>query len=900
MDELRNSEKDWEQWFKEEKNQQLNKIHEWLKTTDYLMVSDEQIQEASRALDRLYEETRYDQVREPIQAALNAYKSGKQENLAVLRVYQDRTNKKIEELEQEAAEWKNKKDPDPNTHPKTKEMREQWKKQGIHAEPLYNVVEFRDTVNEETKKRLEAALIETGLLDAVVSEEEVMVEYDRILRPNPQLMAYTLSEFLQPDVSETSVTAEFVEQILLSILIDESDEQVLSISEKGHYSIGLLKGHAVPVETVRFIGKNARKRYREEQIRLLEEQIQSEKQELEKIETDIERNESSIRQADHDFKEFPNDENLFGLYDKLEKARFNINQLNDTIQRLSEAVKRIGKEVRELELSIKVQTKENRLNLTVQEYVTAADHMREYERTLFELKREQEHSLTDEQRKQEMIDRLEDLEEEILELKGDFNVVLDRIARLEKNIEQIKRQLDQAGVQDIRKQIQSVKVEMEKLTEEIERNKASHTEHQVELTHVKKDIRDLEIERNFFVQLVDIWRKSYFNERNRALVSFSDVESTDILKATEVLAALKDRVSNRETAQLTSRLSRVRNDRQDDLIEYSPLQRSISQEMEYWMQEVESGEKRLLIDQWKQVGSREIIELTVQGKRVSPYLVEEELKQERERQSVMLDEQDKKLYEEILFHSVGMKLRARIDRAERWVEEMRKLMESRNDSSGVEFSIRWRPRTAETEEEMDTKDLVELLRQNPRALKDEAIDQVTTHFRTKINRAKALMNESTEMQTLLQVLKQVLDYRRWFSFELSVKRTGDERRKPLTNTQFDKFSGGEKARAMYIPLFIATYSRYLEAGDEAPYLISLDEAFAGVDERNIADLFEVVEELGFNYIMNSQAIWGDYETVSELAISELFRPQNADHVVVIRYLWDGQKRVMVNEEISES
>ncbi|MFL2122221.1 TIGR02680 family protein [Marinilactibacillus psychrotolerans] len=900
MDELRNSEKDWEQWFKEEKNQQLNKIHEWIKTADYLMVSDEQIQEASRALDRLYEETRYDQVREPIQAALNAYKSGKQKNLAILRVHQDRTNKIIEELEQEATEWKNKKDPDPDTHPKTKEMREQWKQQGIQVEPLYNVVEFRETVDEETKKRIEAALIETGLLDAVVSEEEVMVEYDRILRPNPQLMAYTLSEFLQPDVSETSVTAEFVEQILQSILIDESDEQVLSISEKGHYSIGLLKGHAVPVETVRFIGKNVRKRYREEQIRLLEEQIQSEKQELEKIETDIERNESSIRQADHDFKEFPNDENLFGLYDKLEKARFNINQLNDTIQRLSEAVKRIGKEVRELELSIKAQTKENRLNLTVQEYVTAADHMHEYERMLSELKREQEHFLNEEERKQETINRLEDLEEEILELKGDFNVVQDRITRLEKNIEQIERQMDQAGVKDIRDQIQSVIEEIEKLTEEIERNKVSHTEHRVDLTHVEKDIEDLETERTFFAQLVKAWRKSYVNEMKRALVTFDDDESTEMLEASEVLKALSGRVSTKETAQLTSQLSRVRNDRQDDLIEYSPLQRSLFQETEHWMQEVEGGEKQLLINQWKQAGSREIIELTAQGKRVSPYLVGEDLKQERERQSVMLDEQDKKLYEEILFHSVGMKLRARIDRAERWVEEMRKLMESRNDSSGVEFSIRWRPRTAETEEEMDTKDLVELLRQNPRALKDEAIDQVTKHFRTKINRAKVLMNESTEMQTLLQVLKQVLDYRRWFSFELSVKRTGDERRKPLTNTQFDKFSGGEKARAMYIPLFIATYSRYLEAGDEAPYLISLDEAFAGVDERNIADLFEVVEELGFNYIMNSQAIWGDYETVSKLAISELFRPQNADHVVVIRYLWDGQKRVMVNDEISES
>ena len=56
---------------------------------------------------------------------------------------------------------------------------------------------------------------------------------------------------------------------------------------------------------------------------------------------------------------------------------------------------------------------------------------------------------------------------------------------------------------------------------------------------------------------------------------------------------------------------------------------------------------------------------------------------------------------------------------------------------------------------------------------------------------------------------------------------------------------------MYAPLFSAAYSKYQEAGPEAPYLITLDEAFAGVDEQNMRDMFRLVESMHFNYIMNS-------------------------------------------------
>ena len=108
-----------------------------------------------------------------------------------------------------------------------------------------------------------------------------------------------------------------------------------------------------------------------------------------------------------------------------------------------------------------------------------------------------------------------------------------------------------------------------------------------------------------------------------------------------------------------------------------------------------------------------------------------------------------------------------------------------------------------------------------------------------------------------------------------------EGKKPLTNGAFNRFSGGEKAMAMYVPLFAAVNAQYQKSSrTDFPRMIALDEAFAGV------------ETLDFDYIMNSQAIWGCYGTVPALRISELYRPADARVVTVIHYTWNGHERIL--------
>ena len=259
----------------------------------------------------------------------------------------------------------------------------------------------------------------------------------------------------------------------------------------------------------------------------------------------------------------------------------------------------------------------------------------------------------------------------------------------------------------------------------------------------------------------------------------------------------------------------------------------------------------------------------------------------------ILKESDRQIYEDILIGTVGRKIRAKIRRAEKWVEKIKRLMESMETSSGLTLSLAWKPKKAEKEEEIGTKVLVDILMRDEEILRPEDSANLSGHFRSKINAAKKTAEESGGMKSFYAVIRDILDYRKWYEFNLMYQRAG-ENKKELTDRVFFTFSGGEKAMAMYVPLFSAVVAKYKGARADAPLLVALDEAFAGVDETNIRDMFRLMSEFKFNFVINSQSLWGDYDTVPALAIYQLVRPENAKYVTVIRYRWNGIRRELAD------
>ena len=170
--------------------------------------------------------------------------------------------------------------------------------------------------------------------------------------------------------------------------------------------------------------------------------------------------------------------------------------------------------------------------------------------------------------------------------------------------------------------------------------------------------------------------------------------------------------------------------------------------------------------------------------------------------------------------------------------------------------------------------------------------KITDHFGAKVKEGIRNYEGTSEARNYHTIIQEVLDYRKWYEFKLSFEKK-NERKKELTNNEFFRFSGGEKAMSMYIPLFSAVYARYENASKDCPRIISMDEAFAGVDEDNIRDMFRLLDELDLDFIINSQVLWGDYDTVKDLAISEIIREENDTTVLVLRYHWNGVQKVLV-------
>ena len=223
---------------------------------------------------------------------------------------------------------------------------------------------------------------------------------------------------------------------------------------------------------------------------------------------------------------------------------------------------------------------------------------------------------------------------------------------------------------------------------------------------------------------------------------------------------------------------------------------------------------------------------------------------------------------------------------------MAELMKGINTSMGLSFSLTWKPKNDIGENELSFNDLNMILNKDKELISSEDYEKLSAHFRSRIEARQRLAEEQDIEVNYSELIRDVLDFRNWFEFRLLCKSADQDKYKELTVSRFHTFSGGERAMALYIPLFAAVEAQYRKAGEQAPHILALDEAFAGVDDNNISEMFGLLEKLGFGYIVNSQALWGCYDTVPALSIAELIHEKDSSFITVIKYLWNGRKKTL--------
>ncbi|PRO66506.1 TIGR02680 family protein [Alkalicoccus urumqiensis] len=873
-------------WYSEELQKLEDAVFQWIAERPELEVTQEERRSVSRLLQGLEDETDYsgvtdllferidrfrDRVQEARAGVLEAVRQKQEEKRQAEATYEDTASRKM--IEPERAEG-------------TVQHRETLARQGTGAVPFYEAVEFKEEVPEAERAQLEAALAEAGILDSLLTAERVTPVEDAVFVPDARMLVPTLADYLKADVEAGSpVPAAVAAEVLQSIPLDVS-EAGIAVGMDGTYQLGPVQGHAPKQEQARYIGRTSRKRHREEQLRLLEEEIGRLKQEEEALLEKRAEKDAELERIRHWKSVFPKNMIVEDISREMEQLKQKQSLQAEQLEQTDAVWKQVQVELGRLQQKLYTYSHLFSFDLTAEAVREAAEEMEAYQEMLQELQNVSVRLGALQSRERDLQETLRDIEEELDYLQGEKHAAESQAERSRHQASALEEQLKLEGADALREKIQLVRSRLHEAKEELETVIRSRPEVRGDLKRTKEQLDGAGEKHRFWTAMEKAWEESVKQEVRRGFIAPENDSAESVLQETE------SALSSFEKPKLLEQLTKAVLEEQGVLSEYRMAHRTEEAVLPEALTDVPEAYEAYVVE-FQQAKDRRIVQLYDQGSPVTPYYVAEKAASRYEEQKRYLDEQDRALYEDIIMNHIGTILRSRIRRASRWVKAMDAIMSERDNSSGLLFSVAWKPQRAESEAEMDTKDLVALLQRDSKYLREEDLDRITQHFQSRIAGAKEMLQLKQEGTTLLQVLKEVLDYRKWFAFELSFKRENEGVKRELTDNAFFRFSGGEKAMAMYIPLFTAAYSRYQEAAAQAPYIISLDEAFAGVDDMNIRDMFEVVEQLGFDYIMNSQALWGDYDTVSSLAVAELLRPKNADFVTVMRYTWDGARRKLL-------
>ena len=739
---------------------------------------------------------------------------------------------------------------------------------------FYECVDFKPTVSDEVKTVIESALNETGILDTLLIPDTYMDKAKIILSNHSDSYFCTENGLLRESAYfDVAVNDEFSHTA--KQVISEIEDKVI-LTEQGYYHNGVIAGYADKEYKGGFIGAENRRKYRENLIIQLEEKIRNVSEELKKAEQYCSQYYDRKKILKSEYVKTSNKSDIDTALDIYsEQQRIYNNALRD----MEEQEKKC--EFQKNMLSSLMREIENMCSAfphykkTAEFFDGLVRDIKDYANILYLCIDCLKNKKYSEEKLALLNEQLSDMEQTKDDLYRDMDSIQKRIRQYNAETDICRKFLDSSGSIDKIRRYEEINSEIKELDEKSReyQNKIAVSQRMIQeytndISERENSVKDLSEEVNRLAEYFseELALGFVLRKEDKTLYECAETAKTVIIKDDEM----------KNTSDMSTRLINAIKGHSNIL----------------------SSEYRLMNDVLFEssgadtVRSRNRITLFWQGKTVSPSVFKEELDRAIQHDKELLKKDEESIFKEILMNTISKKLTNRIHESSEWIEKMSDMMADIQTSMGLVFRLQWKPKNEMNENELPVEELNKLLANDGKYISPTNIDRITRHFRSRIEYERRLLEEKGADINYSDIIKNVLDFRNWYEFRLQYKEPKMSSFGVLTGSKFNKFSGGERALSLYIPLFAAVAAQYEKAGEQAPKILALDEAFAGVDESNISQMFGLLEKLNFGYIMNSQALWGCYDTVPSLCIAELLHNKEDEFITVIKYQWNGKTKMI--------
>lgn len=781
------------------------------------------------------------------------------------------------ELRDEIRRWEAGEDDEPPV-PHT---RDPAARTGRPGAPLWRLVDFAEHVDAASRAGLEAGLEAAGVLDAWVTPEgRVLDGQDVVLDPaDAPRPRHGLDELLVPSVDRAdrhaaAVSDATVTAVLAAIALDGADRDDrpspvaphAAVGRDGGFRIGILRG-AWSKEAARFIGRGARDAARRDRLAVARAALVEVQTELAEIAIEGEQLDERRALASTEARSAPSPEALLAARARTVALADRAVALAGRRDAAGEALAVATCAAEEAGVAVAAAADELGLPVADAELAAVGAALRGYRLALAGLwpaviARDEARMRTAET-SEELAAAREDLDERAewaTEARGRAVAAAEHEATLESKVG--------ATVQELKRRLAEVRTLRERNRSE-ERDRAAERERAVD----------------------DRGRAAGSREQLTTTLAAADerrVAATESLRrfvVTGLLAvALPDvvtpdpdeRWSPDPALRLARHIEQELSDEADDDATWDRQQRRLNDELKT-LTDTLARRGNTATAQSSEDGT--VVEVVFHGRPTTVPDLVRVLDTEVADRGRLLDERERAILENHLVNEVASTLQELMTDADQQVRQMNHELAERPTSTGMRLRLVWRPREDGPPGLEQARE--RLLRQSSDAWSEDDRSAVGGFLQTRIAEERA----ADPTGTWLEHLATALDYRAWNRFVIQRHQNGQWR--PATGPA----SGGERVLAASVPLFAAASSHYASAGNpHAPRLVTLDEAFAGVDDNARAKYLGLLAAFDLDVVMTSEREWGCYPEVPGLAIAQLARAEGVPAVLVTPWRWDGHRR----------
>jgi uncharacterized protein (TIGR02680 family) len=743
--------------------------------------------------------------------------------------------------------------------------------------PLWQVVDFDASLDDRERAGLEAALEVAGILDAWITPDSALLAADTddvlISRETLPASGRSLRDALSPaldreDPRVAELADESVERILEAIGLGDGDAPVW-VSPDGAFRNGILVG-SWHKPTATFVGHGAREAARRARLEELGAERTGVLQELARLDERIAHVARRRDRLERELSEMPGDGELRARHGRLVQIEAALAALSGKLAAARAREQELAAAEQAAANALRTDADDLRLPATRSELDVVERALREFRLALAGLWP----ALAQRDRARETTTRaradLADAEAERTGVAAQVQTLTrERAACVERHAT-LKSTVG-AAIEELQRQLTAVAAELRVNTT---RREATEVRHKAAVkaegaAEGRRGELQRELETVAEQRAAAVDRLRRFAGTGLVQVGLADLEVPDVAGEWGVTVAL------RLARQIEQELSEI-----DD-----------SEQLWTRTQQRVTDELGTLSDALRRHGNnasaslREegvVIEVTFRGHTTTLPALAEALGTEVEDRQRLLDEKERAILENHLVNEVASTLAELISAAERREKETNLELANRPTSTGMRLRLRWVVKSDGPHGLAQAR--ARLLRQNADAWSEDDRAAVGGFLQARIQEVRA--QDTTG--TWIELLTRALDYRQWHHFTIERHQAG------AWKSATGPASGGERVLAASLPLFAAAASYYRSAGNpHAPRVITLDEAFAGVDDNARAKCLGLLASFDLDVVMTSEREWGCYPEVPGLAIAQLSRVDDIPAVLVTRWEWDGVARTRV-------